>query len=196
MADPVNNDPAKFTENVSKGILKCVSESGIKKKKDRKNKKSGRDLPWFDDECRKIKNELKKLSKKLKHSPESNDLREKLFVTKRKFNNLIKKNKVEYKQSIIGEMHLNKKTNPKRFWNLLNKISVTGNLGSQHSNISISSWVNHFQDLLSREVTQLKKTACNEIGPLDFEITLEEIEVASKILKAGKSPGLDTIHYK
>ena len=41
MADPENN-PAKFAENISNCILKCVTESGIKTKKKYENKESNK----------------------------------------------------------------------------------------------------------------------------------------------------------
>ena len=115
MGDPKNRNPAKFAKNVSNGILKCVSESGIKTKKKFKNIKSTKgNAPLFYNDCQKLKSELKQLAKNLKHSPESNSIREKLFTTKNKFKNLIKKRKAFYKYSIIEQMHLNGKSNPKK----------------------------------------------------------------------------------
>ena len=49
LADHKNKTPAKFAEMVSAGILKCVSESGIKMKKKCKNRKFNEgNAPWFD----------------------------------------------------------------------------------------------------------------------------------------------------
>ena len=90
-------------------------------------------------------------------------------------------------------MHLNKKTNPKKFWSLLNKLTVNDEKQNQHSNIKMSTWVKHFQELLSCENSNFGNPAMDIVGPLDFEITLEEVNLASKILKAGKSPGADSI---
>ena len=76
MAKP-ESDPAKLAENISNCILKCVTESGIKTNKKYKKKNSNKNnAPWFDDRCQTLKNKVRKLATKLKHSPENNFLRE------------------------------------------------------------------------------------------------------------------------
>ena len=57
----------------------------------------------------------------------------------------------------------------------------------------MSCWVKHFRDLLStKENTTVNPVNGNE-GPLDFEITHGEMNLASSILKTGKTPGFDNI---
>ena len=103
MTDPENINPAKFAEMITNGILKRVTDSGIKTKKKHKHDKPNKNnnATWFDGECQKLKSKVAKLATKLKNSPESNDLRENLFIAKREFRNLVKKKKISYKYSII-----------------------------------------------------------------------------------------------
>ena len=56
--------------------------------------------------------------------------------------------------------------------------------------------INHFKELLQTDenkITQNQESNRTELGNLDFPITQTELSVASKILKAGKGTGIDTI---
>ena len=65
MENPDNKDPSKFAEIVTNTILKCVSDSGIKRVTKPKNKRAEKaDKPWFDDECKKLKKRVSTISKK------------------------------------------------------------------------------------------------------------------------------------
>ena len=59
--------------------------------------------------------------------------------------------------------------------------------------ISAHKWKSSFEGILRNEIEPECPPDSYEKGPLDFEITIKELNEASYILRAGKSPGLDTI---
>ena len=78
---------------------------------------------------------------------------------------------MEYKKSLIEEMHLSK-TDTKKYWKLLDKFNPRHE--KRENNISGVHWVKHFETLFH-------DSSSNEIpyttdkGPLDYDITEEEL---------------------
>jgi hypothetical protein len=108
---------------------------------------------------------------------------------------MIKKKKNLYKQSIIDEMHLTKSSNIKQYWKLLKKLDLE-NCRSHNpvTDISPNEWVSHFTNLLQTVNEHRIPVNTSESGPLDYEITLEEMMKSTSILKPGKATGIDTLN--
>ena len=53
--------------------------------------------------------------------------------------------------------------------------------------------MSHFKSIFQSERNVEICNSCETIGPLDFEITEEELKMASAILKPNKVPGVDTV---
>ena len=80
--------------------------------------------------------------------------------------------------------------NQKEFWKLLKMISPKK---PDSVEISPGTFRQHFQSILTTNTPSEGIPVDRERGPLDYEITLEEINGASFILKPGKSTGIDGI---
>ena len=79
----------------------------------------------------------------------------------------------------------------KKYWRLLSKLERNKDGQSYISNFSL---VKHFKDLLQVHNSTVAETPTTNItGGLDFPVTTHELNVASKILKAGKGTGIDTL---
>ena len=87
-------------------------------------------------------------------------------------------------------MHLSNKRDPKKFWKLLDKLSPRL---ERNKNISGAKWVNYFKSLLHDPSGKVDIPLSMETGPLDYEITAQELIDASLTLKQGKAPGLDNV---
>ena len=133
MTNVENKNPAVFVNDLTVSILRCVTESGIKITS-KKKIPAKKNAPWFDSVCLKLKRDLEKLAYNLKHSPNNNDIREKMFCTKRELKYLVRTKKNAYKRSIIEKMHTNCKSDPKTFWKLLDKISLKPSRESTNRN--------------------------------------------------------------
>ena len=195
--EDTNITPEDGITLLSSTLLKCASWNSTTTENKEKRKQKSVDThqkPWFDKDCKEAKRKINTIAKQLKHKPNDPKIRESLFSTKRTFKNLIKKKKLLYKQSIIQEMQLTKASDIKKYWRLLKKLDLnhcsTKNLGED---ISPNEWVNHYTQLL--QVTDMNKIPANaaESGPLDYQITLDELMKAKSILKPGKATGIDTL---
>ena len=70
---------------------------------------SGRQEQWYDHECRKIKNSIKKKCKKIRKRNDNENLQREILAENKLLKNLIKKKKSEYKLKIMNDMKMNKK---------------------------------------------------------------------------------------
>ena len=106
----------------------------------------------------------------------------------------MKRNKTKYETSVVNEMCENlSNREQKKYWKVLRRLEKTNDNTSYIPDIQL---VNHFKELLQVEKTTEesdKDEAESQAGSLDYPVSKQELEVASKILKAGKGTGLDVI---
>ena len=189
-----SDSPEEIISKLSLTLKQCASDDLVPTSKKHKHKNQT-NKPWFDLECQKSKKALKGIAGKLKHNPHDVALRENLFVNKKKFRNLIRTKKREYKKSIIDKMHLTKSRDTKLFWKLLKKLDDNHSTKNPASNLSMDEWVNHYTELLQGSSSNSAyPNNKNEAGPLDYDITLEELQEAKSILKPGKATSFDLIN--
>ena len=85
LATADNEDLARDVQHL---LTHAADECNIKKTR-RSNRKI--DPPWFDEECREIKNRISGHGKKLRQQPDNTETREKLYFDKKKLRNLVRK---------------------------------------------------------------------------------------------------------
>ena len=85
------------------------------------------------------------------------------------------------------------KANPRKFWKLLDKLSPNSCSNITSNNIKMTNWAKHFKSILNAKREVVLPINDHNIGPLDYAFTMEELAVATGILKAGKCPGLDNV---
>ena len=102
----------------------------------------------------------------------------------------MKKN--EFKAGILNQLSCERK-NTRNFWKILDKLGQKTNESIFKRSISGSRWVNHFKGLFTAQNRPDIPLSPIDSGCLDFEITSEELEKASYILRPGKSSGIDGI---
>ena len=89
---------------------------------------------------------------------------------------MTKRKKIAYKKSIIEKMHLTKAGEIKQFWKLLNKLDLDKmNTRNAAVDISPKEWMDHYTDLLQSASNGKIPDNTEDSGPLDYEITMEEI---------------------
>jgi hypothetical protein len=138
-----------------------------------KSQQKSNDPPWFDEECVKLKNEIKALGKKRKCLPKCETTRIKLNKAKKFLKNVVKRNKIKFKDTLLQEMNWKRK-DAKTFWKLLDKLDQKRGDDILKENISPNKWVDHFKDVLYNPNTpkSLPKNTKEE-GHLDFPISDE-----------------------
>ena len=172
--------------------MKCAQISQFIEKTSVSNTRKN-SQPWFDKECVKTMNKMKKLSKRLKHSPANNIIHEELFLAKRNFKQVIRNKKQNYRTKLVEKMHLVHKKDVKQFWKILDKLDTQTPKESTSNYISADKWMKHFKTILKSKKPCPYPTHYEANGPLDYVISADEMMKASSILKPGKSPGYDCI---
>ena len=97
---------------------------------------------------------------------------------------------------ILQNMNLNRK-NSRQFWKLLDKLEKKENNEIYKQEISDEKWTTHFKSVLqsdnSTENNDKLPNNTKDIGALDYDISDEELKLASYILRKGKAAGIDSI---
>ena len=152
------------------------------------------DKPWFDKECEKLKNSIKKLCKKLRNTKgDTKDLQQNITAENKKLKQVLKKKKKEFKLKIVNEMNITGK-NQKYFWKLLDKLEGARFDDMFKDCISGTRWTQHFKTVLREEKRDIVYPEDSiEQGVLDYSITMEELDEASYVLRRDKSSGYDSL---
>ena len=120
------------------------------------------------------------------------ELREKVFFQKKNYSKLVKTKKRKFKELTIKDMALSKKDS-KTFWKLLGRLKENDKNDLFMNKIPEHKWKSTFEGILRNVKEPSYPPDSTETGPLDFEITLEELKEASYVLRNGKAPGPDAI---
>ena len=167
--------------------------TGTPNKNNSRKQPKKNDQPWFDEECKNMKLEIIECGKTLRTAPHATAVREKIYVLKKKLRNKLKKNKLEFQTSVINDMCADMSNGEqKKYWEKLKKLET-----SRDNNKYIPDYtlINHFREILQDDDIKLKYDDTNlEDGALDYEITEEELQAGTKILKLGKGIGVDNIY--
>ena len=133
--------------------------------------------------------------KKIKKEPNNNKYKSDLTQLKRTLKRTVRKNKLNYKETILQEMNWSRKNNNK-FWKLLDKLDYKQKDDIFMQGISSNRWEAHFKSVLQNpnigQKGQLPQNTAEQ-GSLDFEISEEEIKIGAYILRHNKSSGMDCI---
>ena len=97
-------DPQSMVSVISTTLLEACSKANIKAK--RKSSKLKNDDPWFDKDCKKVKNSIKRKCQLLRNDSSKTNLHFEIFVENKLFKNMLKKKKREYKLKIVTEMNI------------------------------------------------------------------------------------------
>ena len=176
-------------------LLQTAEKAKIKTKK-YTGHFSSKQPPWFDKHCTELQKEIKTLGKNIKINPTNSDLKFELTRLKRELKRTVRKNKDVHKTEILQNMNINRK-NSRKFWKLLDKLEGKENDEVFKREIPDEKWTTHFKSVLqSTNPTEysdkLPNNTKNE-GVLDYEISDEELKIASYILRRGKAAGIDSI---
>jgi hypothetical protein len=124
--------------------------------------------------------------------PGDQKIRVALFEQKRKLKKIVFAKKRRYKKNIMNELATKKhEGNQKDFWKILKKISSKKKSDPIHP--SSFQFVEHFKETFNSKRSQEIPPESKEKGPLDYTISVNELEGASRKLKPRKACGIDNI---
>ena len=148
---------------------------------------------WYDKECRDAKINAKKKLRAFRKNKLTEDRLE--YVKERKlYKKIIKDKKKQYRQTQCAKLAASTKDSS-AFWSEVRKLL---SVKRTTDNININVWFDHFEQLFEQEddndINNFGET--NDLDSnhmLNSRISEEEVKLAVKNLKSGKSGGLDGI---
>ena len=189
LSTPDTNILEKF-----QNLIKTVVEEGKFRKENRKKRCD--DAPWFDKDCKEAKLEIKKAGKNIQNAPSDPSLRKILTDKKKLFRKMTREKKRVYETTIFDDMlKFDQQKESKKFWTSLKKLNNEKE-ADYISCISHDSWVNHFRKIRTSDRDPVYPPDDENEGPLDYEISLEELDDSSGVLKNGKKWGADLVSYE
>ena len=181
--------------NMVEGINSLLSETAVDCHIQKKKRKTSNpsNAPWYDRDCQNMKENMIRIAKNVKKHLYDPKLIEELYALKRSYKSTILSKKKKYKEEIMNQMTCNRR-NSRFFWKLLDKLNAKNNDNLFKSGISGKRWKSHFQELFTKNADDTPiPNSPSTTGPLDYDISSEELEDASYILRNGKSTGKDGI---
>ena len=189
------NSTGERIQNLFKTAAKCslqVTKSFLNKnwKKKKKSKK------WFDEDCSKLKHDVRRIGREKHSSSHNNLLREKYHEKLKEFKKTCKSKRNLFWNNKLSEVEQSL-NDPKMFWQKWKNAKEEENFSSD-TKIQGKKWFDHFCELH----TETKKKAsdeCFSFAPDKDQIELEKSFSRTKFdkilreLKRNKSEGLDGI---
>ena len=178
------------------GVIRVLhAYSGNNTQRKRQNRKSP-NKPWFNDDCSTKRKEFY-LAKNNFKTDECAPKKELMIQKSKLYRQTMKQAYKEYHADIHKTLRNLKSSNPKEYWNIINKAQGSG---TKMGDITIDSFANHFKclnenapsDTGLHPESDLPENAGNEL-PFNQPITVAEIRATVKKLKNGKAGGIDQI---
>ena len=96
-----NLTPSQLAREIKILLLENTKKSNIREKKKTKEDQQNSE-PWFDSECKKLKNDIRSTGNKIRKAPMNQDLRLALRNEKQSFKRTIMKKKKLYKGNMMS----------------------------------------------------------------------------------------------
>jgi hypothetical protein len=189
----VNAALFKFNEGIklAASCMECIVVYGS----DAKN-------VWFDGECfenrRRLRQSLRRYQNiKCSLGEEDQEARKAYTEQRKKYKELLKNKKFEYKEKIIESLDTNLNDSNK-FWKTIKSVTRKPQIPN---NISVDEWFNHFKNTFDGHNSNFEEMESSNslsadgiiVESLDCPITDVEVKEAIRCLKNNKAAGLDGI---
>jgi len=156
-----------------------------------------RKFEWYDYECVVSRRHVRQLLRKFRKSSDQVD-RNAYCKARREYKNLLYKKKKLFNDNVYNEL-LSAVHDQKQFWQKMKKLS--SKKSQQQNNISVDEWYQHFRNVLDKDENSNDDGDDDDndddayddeyVEMLDRPISKEEVLIAIRRLKAGKSAGPD-----
>ena len=186
---------SKMTEDFTEVLINASRKAGIKyQTSGKKQNNSKQNQAWFDKECIAEKHKLIAAGKKLTKDPKITEIRNKFFLKKKQFKTLCRKKKTNYMNDKIKELDF---SDSKSVWKNLKSLFKITKQKDKPNKIEIEDLYTHFKN--QNDVRSIIEQNFDSVevddpeGPLDYDISTEELAEAFKKLKTRKAAGNDLI---
>lgn len=182
------HDIPRILRKISEAGKDCGMEKTITISNDREP--TIRKNLWFNDDCRKVKSELNKATRKLRNNNTNENNLEMYKNARKKYLSVVNRTKKAFEAQLKAKL-LDVKNN-EVFWNTVKSFKPKK---SCENFIALERWQNFLEETQKTTETEENLMISEVISEedLDKPISLFEIKNALKKMKAGKSPGCDGI---
>ena len=133
-------DVYKFSKNKTKRRGTSKPTNSAKKNKHK---------TWFNESLQALRQKLNTLGKSFCSDPSNPYLRGKFFSAKKLYKSTALKTKRNYKKHIMNQLIGMEHSDPKAYWQLVEKLKEADSPIQPASSVSLEDWVKHYKDLLS-----------------------------------------------
>ena len=202
----ISNKPDDTVIDFNKIILEAANRS-LKKRNNIHKKKPQK--CWFNAPLQAQKERVDELSALLSKNPNNHKLRSLLFKTMKEYKKNVKIQRKRYYSNLVAKLDNLHENDPSQYWKILNSLKEEKGAKKAPPNIPLHVFEEHFKSLNSitenSDIDCLNKRLWKELHNTPFtnnnydvsilneNISNDEITVALKSLKKGKSCGLDHI---
>ena len=163
------------------------------KKIQKRGKQKKRSKPWYNHDCKDLRNTIRKLAKEIQKG--RNSAKADFYKFKKQYKKLIKKKAREFKLTLINELQQDDMNKSNEYWEKLKKLRRTE---QEISGIYIpfKEWVQHFESKFQERETQKKNNDINHphvFNNMDNKITTKELKEMTNKLSKNKSCYFDLI---
>ena len=195
--NPSQENVDRLFDTINKIMIEKATDCGICKLKNMTEpitKKSKNCKPWFDNECRRVRDDYYRVKNKLKFTNMDERMKKIRFASKR-YKDILNTKRSNYFNELHKKLRNLKSNNSKDYWNFLNNSCRKKRTMSP---IELEVFKEHFQKISTSNVetdvefdTNLCDVTITE--ELNIEFSATEIKLLIKKLKNGKACGIDHI---
>ena len=202
-----SSDDVYRLNNTLTSVLMTIAEKSLDKRKSLDNLRKRRinKNPWYDHECRQLKRNVTKLSKKYSKAPLDITLREEFYLARKTYKKFITSKKKDY----VVKLNLDIETSKQINWDKFKKLKTVNEEGEKLDMFDFKIFFDFFKDLYSKQslsedqIADLKKNRTNDDPMLDDndhlltllneDVTSSELIAVIKKLRQGKASAEDTV---
>jgi hypothetical protein len=186
--------------SIVKSAFIAAKKTGMKKNIQLQPRNKINDAEWYDDECRKMRQDIRIMIKACRRSHNATiaaEIRKKLAQLKLQYDRMKKEKRKLHNENLLQNVIHSKNT--KQFWESIKKFRPSKSNAS--NNISTKQWEEHFSKLFKKQEQKPSQPKTPPPRPppttpnteMDLPITEEELMTAVKKLSKNKAPGIDGI---
>ncbi len=194
--DGMVKDFTQICINPAKAINICKPAKSGTYRQNKRRTNISTSKPWFDKECEAKRKEYFRIKNRLKKT-KTHEAQMQLKAMSKVYKSHLKKTMKRYNKDLQKKLRNLKTSNPKEYWNILNK---AGDYKESMGKISLDAFMLHFKQLSQKPDHDEES---NEFDPrtidhsineeINREFTLNEIERSIKSLKNNKACGIDNV---
>ena len=160
----------KALSKIYKGSLE-----GKRKNNKHRNRKRVKPKAWYDKTCHEVGKRLKLVAKSLVNTPNNPYLRGSFVKTRKDYKRLLKKKKIEWRDSMIRKIESLEEKDPKEYWKLVNELRGKKQSGSNISNAE--TFAKFFENLYKKHDpgghVEKEEFVLNRLGDFDLQKELD-----------------------